>query len=377
MQTSARAADSQQPLLVLGAIHCKHVTDLAWSADGKYLAASSHDGYCTMASFAPGDLGVPLKDASRVSAGALRVDIAAKRADQVRASVLRCSCRHRVADDEVICACLAYRDPGADRCCCAAQKAAKGAKRASTKAPSAPARAAAKPISPTVPQTAPAAATAAVPATATAGGSRTGVATAARHGSATASDSTALTPLQTRPAQARAPATVLQPLSLPAAVHTSAVDAAPCASSGADVLTANASLQARSSGDVAAAEPTGDAMDVDTSEAQAGTLCAQVAACTGDATGTAMDSEDVHAELDMAPVHEGSAAGLSDGDGRAQAQAADNAAVVNRDGGLAERAVPHQGEPAPQANTEGEGAGSVALLAMRAGAAASGAAGHR
>ena len=62
------------------------MTDLAWSADGRLLAASSHDGYCTMASFAPGDLGTPLKDASNVTAAALRAAIATKRSEQVRLS---------------------------------------------------------------------------------------------------------------------------------------------------------------------------------------------------------------------------------------------------------------------------------------------------
>ena len=64
------------------------MTDLAWSPDGKFLAASSHDGYCTLASFAPGDLGMPLKDASTVTAAALRAEITAKRSEQVRICVL-------------------------------------------------------------------------------------------------------------------------------------------------------------------------------------------------------------------------------------------------------------------------------------------------
>jgi hypothetical protein len=78
------AADSQEPLLVLGAVHFKHVTDVAWSHDGATLVATSHDGYCTIARFAPGELGVPLKDASGVCAAALRQEIARKRAEQVR-----------------------------------------------------------------------------------------------------------------------------------------------------------------------------------------------------------------------------------------------------------------------------------------------------
>lgn len=68
---------------MLGAVHMKHVTDLAWSPDGAFLLATSHDGYCTIAAFDAGELGVPSKDAS-VTAAALRAQIVAKRAEQVR-----------------------------------------------------------------------------------------------------------------------------------------------------------------------------------------------------------------------------------------------------------------------------------------------------
>ena len=75
-------AESPRPLLALGAVHFKHVTDLAWSPDGKYLVASSHDGYCTVAAFQPGELGTPLADES-VGAEALRARVAAQRASKV------------------------------------------------------------------------------------------------------------------------------------------------------------------------------------------------------------------------------------------------------------------------------------------------------
>eukprot|EP00892_Ulva_mutabilis_P006835 jgi/Ulvmu1/4523/UM002_0249.1 len=54
--------DDVRPLAVLGAVHLKHITDLAWSPDGKYLVATSHDGYCTIVSFDVGELGRPLED---------------------------------------------------------------------------------------------------------------------------------------------------------------------------------------------------------------------------------------------------------------------------------------------------------------------------
>ena len=47
--------------MVLGAVHLKHITDLAWSPCGCFLAAASHDGYCTIAHFQPNELGIPLK----------------------------------------------------------------------------------------------------------------------------------------------------------------------------------------------------------------------------------------------------------------------------------------------------------------------------
>jgi hypothetical protein len=57
-----RGAESMRPIVVLGAVHLKHITDLAWSPCGCFLAATSHDGYCTIAHFKPGELGIPLKE---------------------------------------------------------------------------------------------------------------------------------------------------------------------------------------------------------------------------------------------------------------------------------------------------------------------------
>ena len=48
------------PLGVLGNLHYDSITDLAWSPDGRFLAVSSRDCYCSIAAFAPGELGEPL-----------------------------------------------------------------------------------------------------------------------------------------------------------------------------------------------------------------------------------------------------------------------------------------------------------------------------
>lgn len=51
--------DTQQnsPLAMLSAMHYAPITDMAWSPDGRCLAFSSHDGYCSMVTFKPGELG--------------------------------------------------------------------------------------------------------------------------------------------------------------------------------------------------------------------------------------------------------------------------------------------------------------------------------
>lgn len=54
------APQHPEPLALLGALHYAAITDLAWSRDGRFLAVSSYDGYCSLAAFAPGELGEPL-----------------------------------------------------------------------------------------------------------------------------------------------------------------------------------------------------------------------------------------------------------------------------------------------------------------------------
>ncbi|KAK9809784.1 hypothetical protein WJX73_006467 [Symbiochloris irregularis] len=48
------------PLAFLGSLHLDRITDLAWSTDGQLLAVSSYDGFCSIAAFAPGELGEPM-----------------------------------------------------------------------------------------------------------------------------------------------------------------------------------------------------------------------------------------------------------------------------------------------------------------------------
>jgi len=50
------------PLCTIGGIHYAALTDLAWSADGRQLAISSSDGYCTLVSFEAKELGTPLSN---------------------------------------------------------------------------------------------------------------------------------------------------------------------------------------------------------------------------------------------------------------------------------------------------------------------------
>ena len=49
-----------KPIAAMENIHYAQITDIAWSGDGKTLACSSADGYCTLASFADGELGVEI-----------------------------------------------------------------------------------------------------------------------------------------------------------------------------------------------------------------------------------------------------------------------------------------------------------------------------
>ncbi|KAM9804838.1 chromatin assembly factor 1 subunit B [Neosynchiropus ocellatus] len=56
--------DTQQtlPFGLVSNIHYHTLSDLTWSGDGAFLAVSSTDGYCSFLSFAPGELGTPLKE---------------------------------------------------------------------------------------------------------------------------------------------------------------------------------------------------------------------------------------------------------------------------------------------------------------------------
>ncbi|XP_053733345.1 chromatin assembly factor 1 subunit B [Synchiropus splendidus] len=56
--------DTQQtlPFGLVSNIHYHTLSDLSWSGDGSFLAVSSTDGYCSFLSFAPGELGTPLKE---------------------------------------------------------------------------------------------------------------------------------------------------------------------------------------------------------------------------------------------------------------------------------------------------------------------------
>ncbi|CAL5364840.1 unnamed protein product [Camellia sinensis] len=52
--------ESIQPISILAGLHYAAITDIAWSATGKYLALSSQDGYCTLVEFENDELGSPI-----------------------------------------------------------------------------------------------------------------------------------------------------------------------------------------------------------------------------------------------------------------------------------------------------------------------------
>lgn len=49
-----------EPIAVLAGIHYAAITDIAWSPNGKYLAVSSQDGYCSLLEFENEELGLPI-----------------------------------------------------------------------------------------------------------------------------------------------------------------------------------------------------------------------------------------------------------------------------------------------------------------------------
>jgi len=50
---------SAKAVALISGLHCASLTDLAWSPDGRRMAISSHDGYCSLVRFADGELGTP------------------------------------------------------------------------------------------------------------------------------------------------------------------------------------------------------------------------------------------------------------------------------------------------------------------------------
>ncbi|XP_061704072.1 chromatin assembly factor 1 subunit B [Cydia pomonella] len=68
--------DTQQrtPVAVISNIHYTRLTDLSWSPDGRMLVASSTDGYCSVVSFAAGELGPVLPDAPDDVAEQMEID---------------------------------------------------------------------------------------------------------------------------------------------------------------------------------------------------------------------------------------------------------------------------------------------------------------
>lgn len=73
--------ESFRCLAAVGGLHLAIITDLAWSPDGRVLAASSRDGFCSLIAFEEGELGQPLlEDQLPVQVAQLLPDSAAFRA---------------------------------------------------------------------------------------------------------------------------------------------------------------------------------------------------------------------------------------------------------------------------------------------------------
>ena len=54
---------SLAPVCLASGLHFAALTDIAWAPDGRTLAVSSHDGYCSLFTFNQGELGTPIEDA--------------------------------------------------------------------------------------------------------------------------------------------------------------------------------------------------------------------------------------------------------------------------------------------------------------------------
>ncbi|XP_059432786.1 chromatin assembly factor 1 subunit FAS2 isoform X2 [Corylus avellana] len=52
--------ESVPPIAILAGLHYAAITDITWSPDGRYLALSSQDGYCTLLEFELDELGSPI-----------------------------------------------------------------------------------------------------------------------------------------------------------------------------------------------------------------------------------------------------------------------------------------------------------------------------
>jgi chromatin assembly factor 1 subunit B len=58
-------SQSLHPIGLISGVHFAGITDIAWSPCGSMLCISSSDGYCSIASFAQGELGTPLSPAEQ------------------------------------------------------------------------------------------------------------------------------------------------------------------------------------------------------------------------------------------------------------------------------------------------------------------------
>ncbi|KAF3438387.1 hypothetical protein FNV43_RR21149 [Rhamnella rubrinervis] len=52
--------ESIPPIAILAGLHYAAITDISWSSDGRYLASSSQDGYCSLIEFDNNELGTPI-----------------------------------------------------------------------------------------------------------------------------------------------------------------------------------------------------------------------------------------------------------------------------------------------------------------------------